>query len=290
MSELIPDFAEERERLLRLANKECTRAEKIWKALKKNAEEANQYEEKVHTLDLMRTHFTEIKRGADSMVVEDWNSSEKMIIPLNPKLSPKDNMNLLAKIVKRLKAARIYTTANLPRAEKAYIAACERRDKIAAAASIDELNAALIGSREVVKKQAAAQVKPERKTHPFHEFITSGGAKIYAGKRADQNDDLTCHFANGNDTWLHVSQCPGSHVIIRTPDGSAPDPEALHDAMQVAIRYSKGRERVENEVVVTLKKNVSKPKGAKAGLVMTRDAKIYYVKTDRARFESLLRA
>ena len=47
---------------------------------------------------------------------------------------------------------------------------------------------------------------------------------MYVGKNNLQNEELTFHFAVGNDWWFHAKQAPGSHVIVKSNGEELPGP------------------------------------------------------------------
>lgn len=71
-----------------------------------------------------------------------------------------------------------------------------------------------------------------------------------------------------NDVWMHARGIPGSHLIIRVPDGSAATEEDLQCAANLSVFYSRARESGRCDVAVTSGSQVKKPRGAKPGQVM----------------------
>ena len=63
---------------------------------------------------------------------------------------------------------------------------------------------------------------------------------------------------------------PGSHVILQGPPGTDPDRETLHRAAAIAAYHSKARDAGVVAVSGTRVRDVSKPRGAKAGTVQIR--------------------
>ncbi len=93
------------------------------------------------------------------------------------------------------------------------------------------------------------------------------GYKIYVGRNAKNNDELTLHFAHKEDLWLHARDVSGSHVIIKhKPDKIFPKP-VLERAAQLAAFYSKRKNDSLCPVMYTLKKYVRKVKGTAPGMV-----------------------
>ncbi|MBX3217460.1 MAG: DUF814 domain-containing protein [Labilithrix sp.] len=94
------------------------------------------------------------------------------------------------------------------------------------------------------------------------------GFEILVGRGEDDNDHLTFDVAEPEDLWLHVGGgTPGSHVVIRNPDaGDIPRP-VVERAAALAAWYSKARDAKTVDVHYCKAADVSKPRGAPAGLV-----------------------
>jgi predicted ribosome quality control (RQC) complex YloA/Tae2 family protein len=99
-------------------------------------------------------------------------------------------------------------------------------------------------------------------------FTSPDGMEILVGRTARDNDALTFRVASPRDFWLHVAGCPGSHVIVRNPEGLSTLPrDTLRYAAVLAARHSKAREGGQVSVHLAQVKDVSKPKGAPPGQV-----------------------
>lgn len=108
--------------------------------------------------------------------------------------------------------------------------------------------------------------KKASKSKPFH-YISSDGFDIYVGKNNLQNEELTFHFANGNDWWFHAKKMPGSHVIVKTNGKELPD-RTFEEAGRLAAYYSSGRKTDKIEIDYIQRKHVKKPNGSKPGFVV----------------------
>jgi predicted ribosome quality control (RQC) complex YloA/Tae2 family protein len=115
-------------------------------------------------------------------------------------------------------------------------------------------------------RRRSNQRKASLKSKPFH-YVSSDGFDMYVGKNNYQNDELTFHFATGNDWWFHAKGMPGSHVIVKT-NGKEMTDRAFEEAGRLAAYYSKGKENEKVEIDYLQKKNVKKPNGAKPGFVI----------------------
>jgi predicted ribosome quality control (RQC) complex YloA/Tae2 family protein len=103
---------------------------------------------------------------------------------------------------------------------------------------------------------------------PYRRYYSFGGVEIRVGKQAEDNDELTMspQHRDGADWWMHASGCPGSHIVIRSHDQQLPE-EVVQDAAALAARQSKCNTAT-IKVSLTRCRDIKKPPGAKAGLVM----------------------
>ena len=113
---------------------------------------------------------------------------------------------------------------------------------------------------------------PETIPHPpnVHRYTLPGGWHVWAGKTARDNDRLSLKVARNDDWWFHLRGHPGSHVVLFVRDGADPDKDTLKAAAAIAAYHSKQREGGMVGVTATRARFVSKPRGAKPGLVSVR--------------------
>jgi predicted ribosome quality control (RQC) complex YloA/Tae2 family protein len=103
-----------------------------------------------------------------------------------------------------------------------------------------------------------------------HRYLIDGVWEVLAGRTDADNDRLSLKVARANDWWFHVSGQPGSHVILRVPDGEEPSRDVLKRAAAVAAWHSRARAGGTVTVSATLARHVGKPRGAKPGTVTIR--------------------
>lgn len=102
-----------------------------------------------------------------------------------------------------------------------------------------------------------------------------GGFEALAGKTDADNDLLSLTVAKANDLWFHLHGQPGSHVILRHPDGTPPGADAIKAAAAIAAWHSKARNAGTVSVCYTEARHVGKPRGAKPGSVtITREKSV----------------
>ena len=105
-----------------------------------------------------------------------------------------------------------------------------------------------------------------------------GDFEALAGKTDADNDLLSLKVAKANDLWFHVRGQPGSHVILRHPEGERPNNALIKQVAAIAAWHSKARNAGTVPVCHTEAKHVGKPRGAKPGTVSIKREKIVKVR------------
>jgi len=118
---------------------------------------------------------------------------------------------------------------------------------------------------------------PERK--PVRWTLPEGWL-LLAGRSGAENDFLTTRIARPDDLWFHVANVPGSHVVLRSPDGRATPapPQLLERAASLAAWLSKLRAQDLVEVRYTERKRVRKPRKAPVGSVVMEQSRSILVR------------
>lgn len=102
------------------------------------------------------------------------------------------------------------------------------------------------------------------------------GVEIYVGRNNIQNDALTFDSATKNDTWFHVKNYHGSHVVVRS--GKELTSEIVQFAGELAAFYSKASASDKVDVDYTKIKFVHRSPLKRAGLVTYTDFSTVCVK------------
>src|SRR5204862_822828 len=102
---------------------------------------------------------------------------------------------------------------------------------------------------------------------PYHEFFLDG-YRIWVGKNAQSNDELTLKYSYKDDLWLHAKDVSGSHVIVKFQSGKNFPRNVVERAAQLAAYNSKRKNDTLCPVIYTQKKFVRKRKGDPAGMVV----------------------
>ena len=104
----------------------------------------------------------------------------------------------------------------------------------------------------------------DRLNYNIHHYKSSSGIDIYVGKNNLQNEYLTFTLADSDDTWLHIKNATGSHVIIKKPYTELDD-KTLVEAASLAAYFSEKKNETKATVDYTLRKELKKVKGKSPG-------------------------
>lgn len=228
--------------------------------------------------DLLQANLYRIQCGAEYADVENYYDEQNAVlrIKLNPAISPAANAQKYYKDYQKAKNAEIMLSEQIEkgRAELDYIESvldvCQRAKTEKELAQIrEELTEQgyLYSNKNKSKKQTAL---------PPLEFTSSDGFKILVGRNNKQNDKLTLKTAAKNDMWLHTKDIHGSHTII-LGEGKEITEQAIFEAACLAAYHSKAQNSSQVPVDYTLVRYVSKPSGAKPGMVIYVNNKTIYV-------------
>ena len=228
--------------------------------------------------DLLHANLYRIERGARFADVENFydENGGTMRIRLNPAISPAANAQKYYKDYQKAKTAETVLAEQIEkgRTELAYL------ESVADSVDRAETERELAQIREELTEQGYLRrpkgKQPRQAQLPPKEFQSTDGFTILVGRNNRQNDRLTLKTAAKTDVWLHTKDIHGSHVIIRA-EGQPVSETAIRQAAALAAYHSKARESTNVPVDYTLVKNVSKPAGAKPGMVIYVRNKTVYV-------------
>ncbi len=258
---------------------------------------------------LLKSVLPKVAKGDTRVVAHDFETEEEVVIPLDPTRTPAENLESLFKRYR--KALRTLTKGGAQqeavRADRGALAALqaeldalrEEDQELVALAARPEVARLLerhapaerptpAGAGAPREKRLAGLVLPARLTP--RRYRTAGGMEVWVGRSDAGNDHLTTRLARGNDLFYHLDGAPGSHVVLRTEGRSDPPAEAVLDACELAVHFSKARNASRADVHVVPIKNVRKPKGAKPGLVTVHGGKTVHLRRTPVRLERVLAA
>lgn len=217
--------------------------------------------------ELIHTYGYNLEEGASELTALNYYTNENVTIPLDKNLTPQENAqryfnkyNKQKRTFEALSDLIKETGDDIRYLESISNSLDIARNEDDLIQIKEELTQAGYIRRKFTKKKVKITSKP------FH-YISGDGYHMYVGKNNLQNDELTFHFASGNDWWFHAKGAPGSHVIVKSGGDELPD-RTFEEAGRLAAYYSKNRGGDKVEIDYVEKKHVKKPNGAKPGFVV----------------------
>lgn len=271
--------------LIRKVENEIKRNQTKLTKREKTLQDSENAEEYRRDGELLTTFMTQVPRGAESVVLENYYEDNVPItIKLSPALTPNQNAQKYFQKYQKLKNAvkLIYNQIAEAKDEIAYLESVLAQLEIAGPMDIEIIKEELVASgylkqKRSKKRRKQAPSKPER-------FVASDGTEILVGKNNLQNDQLTLKQARKTDIWLHAKNIPGSHVIIKN---EAPSEETLLEAAELAAYFSKFRQSAQVPVDYVAVKHVHKPNGSKPGFVIYENQKTLFVTPEESVIDQL---
>ena len=230
-----------------------------------------------NSADLIMANLHAIAPGTAEIEVIDFYTNELRTIKLKPTEKPQRTAENLYRKAKNQQLEERELTGRIARREAEAFTALERLEEMDTQSTLAELRGLRIWRKQHgldPTANAATKVPGEL---PFKVF-EDRGFTILVGRSAENNDLLTQKYAHKDDLWLHAKDVAGSHVVIRHRAGqTVPEPVIEHAAM-LAGWYSRRQNDTLCPVIVTPKKFVRKPRGARPGQVVVERERVVLVK------------
>lgn len=209
--------------------------------------------------DLVMAHMHEMKTGMKSITLNNFYDNSLVEIKLKEELNPQKNAEVFYRKAKN-KQIEIDKLKEAIAQKKKEIE--KWNSSLAALENTEDL-------KDLRKNNTPASSgnRNTEKPLPFFEFEHKG-FKIWVGKNAESNDQLTLKHSYKEDLWLHAKDVPGSHVIIKHQSGKPFPKDVIERAAQLAAYNSKRKTETLCPVAFTPKKYVRKRKGDPAGAVV----------------------
>ena len=230
-------------------NKELEKAKNKLEKQKIELENAKNNETLEKYANLLKANFYLIKPYTDKIDLIDYETQEKITIPLNPKLKASENIEAYYNKIKKNKR----TIDNLGNQIKETEKQIEYYSD-----NITYLDYSKIGDLKEIMIELGLRKSATKKTKPhLAKYVDSDNNIYYFGKNNVQNNYLTHEFAHQGDYWFHAKSIAGSHVILV----GQLNEKSIQIAANIAAYYSKARESVHVCVDYTQIKWVKKIKG-----------------------------
>ena len=229
--------------------------------------------------DLISANMYQLEKGAQNADLVNFYEEDAPLvhIKLDPALTPSQNAQKYYKEYRKAKTAEEKLTEQISLAEQELEYLETVLDALARAETERDLSEirAELQEQGYLRKLRSKKEKSAAVSAPM-KFTTSDGFTVLVGRNNRQNDKLTLKTANNNDIWFHTKNIPGSHTVLVT-EGKSPTETAMTEAAQLAALHSRAKDSAQVPVDYTQIRNVSKPVGAKPGMVIYVNYKTIYV-------------
>jgi predicted ribosome quality control (RQC) complex YloA/Tae2 family protein len=216
--------------------------------------------------DLLMANLHQLTSGITHTTLTSFYDNQPVEIKLKPDLSPQKNAEVFYRKAKnqqieinQLQKAIDTKTVELQRLNQ----------KLAEVENTADL-------KQLKQTETQTTSKQKNVILPYHEFEHKG-FRIWVGRNAEANDELTLKLAYKEDLWLHAKDVAGSHVIIKHQSGKNFPKDVIDRAAQLAAYNSKRKTDSLCPVIVTPKKFVRKRKGDPAGAVVVEREQVILV-------------
>lgn len=281
-SAMLEEFYSERDRIARMrarsqdllrvlttASERLSRKINVQSAEIKNCAKRDDYR---RFGDLINANIYNLEKGQSSAEIEDFYDPalKKIKIKLDPMLTPVRNAQKYYKEYRKSKTAEDVLKVQIEKARRELLYLDTVFDELSRAESEDdlaEIREELRGQGYIRTAHVNGRKNKKVSAQKPMKFISTEGFHIFVGRNNCQNDSLTLKQAKKDDIWFHTKNIPGSHVIL-SAEGRKVTEKAIGEAAGLAAQYSRGGSSSNVPVDYTIVKNVSKPRGAKPGMVI----------------------
>lgn len=245
--------------------------------LEASLEEAMDCEKYREYGDLLFAYMHTIEKTAQ-ITLPSFENEAMVTIPIDMRYDLKQNANRYYQKYHKFKRAQNILSEQicLCKQEIEYFETLEIQLEQASMQDAMEIREEL--SKQNYIKPLKTRIRKKKKQElPHFETFQFDDITIYVGKNNLQNDYVTWKLARKQDTWLHVKDLHGSHVIITTDH---PDEATLRNAAMLAAWYSQGRYSSSVPVNYCLVRQLKKIPGNKGSLVSLSNYKTIYIDPD----------
>ena len=217
--------------------------------------------------ELINAYGYQLPEGSKELTALNYYTGEEITIPLDPVKTPQENaQKYFARYNKQKRTYEALTELISETGDEIrYLESVESALDIALyEEDLTQIKEELSQAGYIRRRQQKKKAKIL--SRPLH-YISSDGCHMYVGKNNLQNEELTFHFASGNDWWFHAKGVPGSHVILKSGGDEVPD-RTFEEAGRLAAYYSKNRGNEKAEIDYIEKKHVKKVNGGRPGFVI----------------------
>ncbi|HBD94217.1 MAG: hypothetical protein A2015_02630 [Spirochaetes bacterium GWF1_31_7] len=237
--------------------------------------------------DLINGEIYKVSKGMESILVYDYETDKKIIIPLDPLLTPQENALKYYDKYKKIKAGIHIWDVQLGQYQEKLSQFESFQEKLTASKTFDDL----IKLETLLSKKVSTQKQSNTvsKKLPGRKVLLSDGFIAYISRSSREADELLKITAKGNDYWFHIRDNNGSHVVVKNRQTIEITDKVKLEAAMLALHYSKSKDELSGDIYFTRVKYLHKPNNNTPGLVFPTQEKNIKVKKDQKTLQNLLK-
>ena len=263
-------FEKEKTELIQLIKKKMSQGNNYISKSTKQLEKLESSTPPNEIADILMANLHAVNPNAEKVSLFNFYNNQTIEIKLNKSLSPQKNAENYYRKSKNRKIEVEKLTENLLEKEEQLSSLSQMLIEIEEIKGLKTL-------RAFAKEKGLQSVKKEQEEILPYKVFSESGFKIWVGKNAKANDELTLKHAFKEDLWLHAKDVPGSHVLIKHQAGKTFPVSVIERAAGYAAYYSKRKTDTLVPVIYTPAKFVRKKKGSPAGQVFVAQEKVMMV-------------
>ncbi len=246
--------------------------------LKARIEKGSNEIEYHHMGELLLSNISSLKKGINEISLYDWTKNEDIIIKLDPKLTPQQNINYYFEKSRSEKIDFDKSNNIFNETKIKYELLYNIHKEIEVEVSLERLKEI----KSQIKIGKSSKMTEEKKEKlPFRHFLIQDKYHFYVGRDSKSNDQLTTKFAKQNDFWFHARSVAGSHGVLRVENTKEAIPKnILEKAASITAFYSKAKTSKLASVTYTFKKYVVKNSRHEPGQVSVLKENVLLVKPE----------
>lgn len=217
--------------------------------------------------DLLMMNLYNLKdtKNQKEVVLEDFNTNEKIKIKLDEILNTIDNANRYYKKYNKLKKSKEFLNERLNFLDNKLEKIKETNHYVNIASSVYDLEQILETMESETKTKNKHTEKKNKDKKINIETKDINGHILFIGKNDKQNDYILSKLSTSNDFWFHIKDAPSAHIIVKNSNKleNLPD-DVVFEVAKLLKNISFGEKASKVSIIYTFRKYVNK--GTSKGL------------------------
>lgn len=217
--------------------------------------------------DLLMMNLYNLKdtKNQKEVVLEDFNTNEKIKIKLDETLNTIDNANRYYKKYNKLKKSKEFLNERLNFLDNKLEKIKETNHYVNIASSVYDLEQILETMESETKTKNKHTEKKNKDKKINIETKDINGHILFIGKNDKQNDYILSKLSTSNDFWFHIKDAPSAHIIVKNSNKLENLPnDVVFKVAKLLKNISFGEKASKVPIIYTFRKYVNK--GTSKGL------------------------